>query len=662
MAVDDDGGHTRYARQCDERVIAPVTTDDLVAAPDFFTVRDVLAEATVEHDHRLLARVDVGGELRAGLEANDRRDRALAPRTRRHGDELQAIDEERHPRRVVLDASEEILRGREVEVEEARDAVGEAAILAAARRAREEARAKISAWPRGGEDAERGDRVLRRAQLRVAHAGGVQRVVVPRDRGRETAFEQVLELDGIGHDTRIIPHTRGMCPRGVRSTALRASSLLFGLFLVGCRSRHLEGTAAAAGVVEAGPAPVTVAAPTDAGPACAPPDPSKIAAFAVDTSALHAPVPPIEGVASLDGFYAKLLRLARGAEGTVRIGIYGDSNLTSDHLSGHVRRVLQQRFGDAGHGFVGLARPWGWYVHEDVWHTGSWPLFKQIASTTDVVPGNRYGFANIAAESRKAGAWAEVGTSDAGPVGGRASRFDLHFLAQPHGGSFDVLLDGKVVRSVETAAESIGPGYDLVETTDAAHRVRVRLRGDGPVRLFGATLERGTSGIVVDSLGVGAMNYQRFVLGEPALRRAQLAHRGYDLVLIWLGLNVMWVEPNRAWATEAIASLREAIPDVPVLVVGPPDSVKMGEGKSDPRIVAVVKQLREVAGASHAAFWDFRAAMGGDAAYLDFMKRGLAANDRAHLSKQGNAVMGQRLLAALFEGLAEFRGAHPGCE
>ena len=103
---------------------------------------------------------------------------------------------------------------------------------------------------------------------------------------------------------------------------------------------------------------------------------------------------------------------------------------------------------------------------------------------------------------------------------------------------------------------------------------------------------------------------------------------------------------------DTIVKLREALPGVPIVLISPPDSVKMGEGKSDPRILGVVRQLREVAEEDGVAFWDFRAAMGGDASYLDFMKRGLAANDRAHLSKTGNEVMGQRLLSALFDGVA----------
>lgn len=403
---------------------------------------------------------------------------------------------------------------------------------------------------------------------------------------------------------------------------------------------------------------------------CPAADREKLAPFVVDHSAIKAAVPEIEdSKEAMASFYDKVIALARGKTGRdhVRIGVYGDSNLTSDHLTGHMRRQLQARFGDGGHGFVALARPWAWYTHEDVHHHGTWPLFKQMDCTTDPVPGHRYGFANMAAESSTGGAAAWVGTADASsPVGTTASEFDVYFMKQPRGGSFDLVLDKKVVRTVSTKSDEIGAGFEKIETTDEAHELKCVVKGDGVVRLFGATLERSASssrpapaepsvregGIVVDSLGTGAMNFQRFMLVESEIRKAQLEHRKYDLVIVWLGMNSMWLYPNRAWVHDTITTLRDALPGLPVLMLTPPDSVKMGESKSDPRIVQLVKQLREVSEETGAAFWDFRAAMGGDAAYLDFMKRGLAANDRAHLSKTGNEVMGQRLLAALFQDIA----------
>ena len=81
-------------------------------------------------------------------------------------------------------------------------------------------------------------------------------------------------------------------------------------------------------------------------------------------------------------------------------------------------------------------------------------------------------------------------------------------------------------------------------------------------------------------------------------RRAGLVRRNYDLIILWLGTNVMWLEPNKDWAKSVIADLHEALPRVPVVIFTPPDSVDLIKDKkrrSDPRIVKLQTQLREIA-------------------------------------------------------------------
>jgi hypothetical protein len=60
----------------------------------------------------------------------------------------------------------------------------------------------------------------------------------------------------------------------------------------------------------------------------------------------------------LDHFYDSLLR-----GGMVRVIHYGDSPTTADLITADVRGMLQAQFGDAGAGFVLIARPWAWYNH-----------------------------------------------------------------------------------------------------------------------------------------------------------------------------------------------------------------------------------------------------------------------------------------------------------
>ena len=159
------------------------------------------------------------------------------------------------------------------------------------------------------------------------------------------------------------------------------------------------------------------------------------------------------------------------------------------------------------------------------------------------------------------------------------------------------------------------------------------------------------------------MNYERFTWVSDRTRREQLQKRDYDLVIVWLGANVMWVPPNREFTKQWIAQLRAAKPDVPILLLSPGDTVRGDEKKSDPRIIAVANQIREVAAESGVAFWDFREAMGGDGSIIPFTRRGLTGADHIHFGPEGSQLMGNRLLCAMGNGFTGYVEDHrdAGC-
>lgn len=428
--------------------------------------------------------------------------------------------------------------------------------------------------------------------------------------------------------------------------------------------------AASANGATAAPSTSSSPAAKEAKPACAAPDPEKIAKFdCASSKVVKTPVPEfIDPKNVMAPFYEKVIALARGtSKQRLRIGIYGDSNLTSDFMPGHLRRVLQGRFGDGGHGWISFSRPWGSYKHEDVDAKGFWPMFKLYAPTTHVAQNKQYGFANMAAESKEIGAAAWAGTTKdpKAKVGQTVKSFEIHYLKQPFGGSFDIKLDGNVIRTVKTRADAYEAGIEVVDAeTDAAHQIRVEVKGDGYVRFFGTSMDREGPSIQIDSLGAGALNYERLTWVADDVRKPQWEKRAYDLVIVWLGMNVMFVPPNKGYAKNFLESLHSALPKTPVLILGPGDTVKSSESQhSDPRIVQVDKQMREVAEETGDAFWDFREAMGGDASIIGFTKRGLTGEDHIHFGPEGSALMGNRLLCRMFDDLNAHLEKHPeaGC-
>ena len=69
--------------------------------------------------------------------------------------------------------------------------------------------------------------------------------------------------------------------------------------------------------------------------------------------------PIVDEAHDLDSFYARVSPVSvRGkAKDHVRIAVYGDSNMTMDFITGSMRRLLQGKYGDGGHGYVAMGRP-----------------------------------------------------------------------------------------------------------------------------------------------------------------------------------------------------------------------------------------------------------------------------------------------------------------
>jgi lysophospholipase L1-like esterase len=292
-----------------------------------------------------------------------------------------------------------------------------------------------------------------------------------------------------------------------------------------------------------------------------------------------------------------------------------------------------------------------------------------FATSTNQVGDGQYGFANIAAESSTPGATSWVQTaSDAAPIGKSVSHFDVYYLKGSTRGSFNVKIDGKVEKTITTANSTDEAGFEKFDVSDGPHKLEVVANGNGKVRVFGTTLERevdpGKYGVIVDSLGVGALNFEQMQHVNSKTRVEMLQHRKYDLVIFLLGTNMFVPSLHGKWVNKVLKDFREALPEASILILSPPDIVLHGSDEhSDPRIVALAKQMHDIADKENAAFWDFRDAMGGDASIKKFVKLGLGAGDYVHLSHDGGALMGDRLVYSLFADLQKWHLANPtaGC-
>ncbi|HSO37473.1 MAG TPA: GDSL-type esterase/lipase family protein [Labilithrix sp.] len=349
----------------------------------------------------------------------------------------------------------------------------------------------------------------------------------------------------------------------------------------------------------------------------------------------------LEHPARLASLFERLQALeAHRAGADVRIVQFGDSHTASDYGTSVARAQLARRFGDGGRGFIPLGPPHlrlfqaGELVGRGV---GFEPLLGSSPKLRDA-PDGFFGPTGVAMEARAVGSF--LGSE----LSASADRFEIAYLAQPGGGSFDVLIDGQKRARVSTAGATKAAAWSELVVTRRPHSLETRAVGDGPVRLFGTRLEDDAAGVTWDALGINGAKATTLLATDEAHFTAQLAHIAPALVVVAYGTNESGdsttTPEDHAVALRSLLS-RARASRAECLVLGPPDRGARTLAKLG-LVIAVQRRAADEAGC---AFYDQQGAMGGTNAIGRWAAESprRAQSDFVHLTRSGYAVVGQAL-------------------
>lgn len=368
------------------------------------------------------------------------------------------------------------------------------------------------------------------------------------------------------------------------------------------------------------------------------------------------PIQPVEGPPEVLDRIRDLFVRGDGGE-RIRLSFFGDSHTSADWWTGHIRRVLQDRWGDLGHGFVMPAAIYRGYRGQDVnlCSTGGWrsDWTGRLGGRDDGL----LGFAGMSVSSASRNDFGWMQTTVENPHGRRVARFRVYALGQPGGGALRVGVDGADVRTVSTAAVRPTLQEMRISVPDGPHRLTVAPAGDGEVRLFGVSMERAGPGALVDAMGIRGRRARDWLSWDPALVSAGLASLGPDLVVLAYGTNEAFdtdysMGEYRGDLEAVLARLQTMSPDAaPCLLVGPPDlASRTPRGWAGwPRAAEIARIQREVAREFGCAFWDWQAATGGPGSMVSWAHRRppLAAPDGIHHTRAGYELVAEKFLSAL---------------
>jgi lysophospholipase L1-like esterase len=365
---------------------------------------------------------------------------------------------------------------------------------------------------------------------------------------------------------------------------------------------------------------------------------------------------------ALDPFFAALLAAERKDRGAVaRVTYFGDSIVASDFVTGTLRRRLQARFGDAGHGYMLMANAWPGYFHNDVvrFAAPGWQVSRVVGP---FARDGFYGLGGVSFRSEGPGVFSRFATTQSGAYGRSVSKFVLDYLEQPNGGPIGIRIDGKDVETLSTAGEATHSAWKSWPVPDGPHELEVRALGAN-VRAFGVWMERDEPGCVLDAIGIQGCRIRFLDQTDDADFAAQLQKRDPQLTVFQYGMNesedgeLYPLDQYEQTMKAVLQQVKAALPRSACLLVGPLDRAeKKGDGfRSRPVIPKLAALQRQVAGEVGCGYWDTLGAMGGFGAMSIWYQRGLGGADLAHPSSAGAEVLGNWVYLALMEGYEGYK-------
>jgi len=389
------------------------------------------------------------------------------------------------------------------------------------------------------------------------------------------------------------------------------------------------------------------------------------------------PAPPrvatrLESAAALAPFFAALAE--RGTPRPVRVIQLGDSHTANDSLSGRLRERFQERFGDAGRGWLPAGIPYKYYrPHGVAVSETGWRHVKPNSRE----PGRMFGLDAVDAQDEPPEATMALETTD--PAG--FDRFAVEYLTQPHGSAFTVQADdGAPVRVSTASAQTAITRFEL-PLDRPARRVELHAGGTPPVVLLGWTVERRGPGVIYENHGTIGATVDILAQMTPEAVSYELAERRPALIVVAFGTNegfddTLDLDHYAARFHADLGQLQHRAPQAPILVLGTPDGNRVAHGctparcgsadrecawQEPPRLAAVREVQRRIAREAGWAYWDWFGTMGG-ACSIDRMAAAdpaLAAPDRVHLSKAGYEAIADRLFADLMNAFGDWQAREP---
>jgi lysophospholipase L1-like esterase len=279
---------------------------------------------------------------------------------------------------------------------------------------------------------------------------------------------------------------------------------------------------------------------------------------------------------------------SQGQRGLVILQI-GDSHTAADYFTGELRQKLQARYGNGGVGYLDAGKP-----HIGV-RSGAMKItaspgwtYHAIQRSDNIAEFWLSGFNAVATAS---GEVLTFGSDTPVPF----DSIEIEALRQPGGGAIDISLDGAVKSSADLGGAAVEPVVLRLRPdgapSDRVRQIEIRTRGTGVVSVASIGIYQKQSGVSYNNIGYPGATIDLVNKFDEKLMADGLRRLDPQIVVLVFGTNEA-SKPNLDAARyernyeKAIARITAALPNVQIVLVGPPDGAErpphcLGKGPAD---------------------------------------------------------------------------------
>lgn len=359
---------------------------------------------------------------------------------------------------------------------------------------------------------------------------------------------------------------------------------------------------------------------------------------------------------SLDDYFTKLSSIEDGTDYVARALVWGDSTIANDGIIKDVRERMQNRFGDAGPGFLAAQIDPRWSFRRDIVRksSGSWKSHTIVHGGAN---DSRYGLAGIVSTAHP-NAQATLGGIEKEGNRQELHRFQVFYQKNPQGGNLKVSTPSKGL-VLETKAEQVSDSYYELIVPSGDQYVYLTAE-NAPITIYGVALEVDSPGVTWETFGVAGSSIASMQKQHDTHIANQIRARDPSLIVYWTGGNELGYPSVRSTSgkvykriyRKVVQGLREGAPSASCLLIGPLDQGtrdEKGQIVSKLTLDNIIQFQREVAQEEGCAYWDARAAMGGKNSFATWLNHSpaMASPDLAHLTGRGRKRIGDSLADVL---------------